>query len=1414
MRLENLNKSTVRPVEFKHICDNDINVHSKQVYSSDGLVLKTNDLFSNPTDSKVIDGTSWTMTDKKRVKELLRLDVGNNQTIYPYTFVTYLVFSSKANDLYDPRAGVAAYPTNNNPQFLQIEELPVTSGSTRSYTISSPGVYESVFDTGNRVQSNNLFEIELIDSTYCRIHHNDDYFRSSLTYTDMSNFTSSCVFSATDNVPLSALTPEHPQVFSYQLDDRVGYIGFIKTLDNGDRTMIIHSGESDDLGNMLGGQLSGLDPSIITDEVWNIKSLSKIRPRSLIDTSSVVQRSLDTMFYKYSLFNSRGLYQYTNYNSVNVDETVGDVYQTGVNWYTASHVQLYNNFLIDCQYIDSDNDTMLYNITPLKNQLTPRGDQIENNPHAVGDLGEFCISMSDRKNTDIRTYQKIFNGTNQHKSDDNMCLGYTSYVDKIILKSDNVTYFHLPYMMKPYTWMNINYRRVPDQYPENYPAWQKLPIATPGSREFDYEDFVGLIRAGAIPGSSPMDSDKIFKKRAGYRYNTNWGDSGLEGNRGIEGDNHYGTWLCSWLQSAPDDSGEKQFGPIWMDRYYDDTRFSENQVLNKPANCISDPYTETGILERANPSQGYFDIPSELRLERGVLYAYHHIGQKNTRDIIQAFSRYMFQDGIDNFSQVVSGQETAANAIESNEYSVYDFTGDKYGTTSPPETPGDFRISFWMKSDDWSKGFGHQIMGNFMKEGMAIVNDDSITPLLICQQENQHSTDRINLINTGGEIITTIDSSSYIDSQTSTLTNNKTHVLRETALGDITIAVSKPTYCNVSRYNINGANTDSFVVSGGLFNRTSQIKKMHQIYEYGFTLFDGMSSIGRIDLRNGNYLDLDTADFEAIAVSGVVTNGRYNQIYTLNYDLPPVNGKPVYTSQVAATTYYMFNSGSDQSTWVISTKNDPYDLDENKVYSIGKEPSIWNYTNTSARSDDGDKYGSSDIFYGDYRPPPVYLSPTLNQNNYTSHSNWNDIYIVNSKSLFVIDGHGVCVSRPLLEGGTGLLYFIDQNSVYIHNTLDISERFYNVGVPIINHPGVEQIKIDQDNCLWLRSGGTITKYDQNYQVIFSVNIIEDSIDESNHDIFTTASFNMDLINEYVVNSEQKQYCLVLIKTESTVYIAKIDSIGTVFEFYEPVDGSGYVDCVEYTNNKNYSFSNFDNVSRVYKKKNNNLTFKYRVKNKYRQSDYIDVSETFDVSTLQPGWHHFSFGFDASLKGIGYFYIDGLLASERRLLTDNEYGKFSFIDVLSKISLVGATQSYNNELLSNFLNQPGFYYIKNASIKSLKMYNFNLYREYVKALSREHIKTPDLHWSIPSGRRSHLDHVDKYHVHHLPISKSSEIDVSIINTGLTGSQIDTVLPEINNVVYEFAPALTTSTVTWLEQPNTNSVLSNLITNYYK
>ena len=60
------------------------------------------------------------------------------------------------------------------------------------------------------------------------------------------------------------------------------------------------------------------------------------------------------------------------------------------------------------------------------------------------------------------------------------------------------------------------------------------------------------------------------------------------------------------------------------------------------------------------------------------------------------------------------------------------------------------------------------------------------------------------------------------------------------------------------------------------------------------------------------------------------------------------------------------------------------------------------------------------------------------------------------------------------------------------------------------------------------------------------------------------------------------------------------------------------------------------------------------------------------------------------------------------------------------------------------------------------------------LGREHQTIQDMEWIVPAGERSQLDHIDKFFKHRLPGRKSEKFDISLINSSISGTDIQQII----------------------------------------
>jgi hypothetical protein len=335
-----------------------------------------------------------------------------------------------------------------------------------------------------------------------------------------------------------------------------------------------------------------------------------------------------------------------------------------------------SNLLLNNEYFNIKDKTLDVNVLSLKNTNTPENFQSRSNP------------FFNEKNVIFRDYKSLFTGSNQLLGDDNINLGYESFTSSIILKKDKVTYFHIPQVFYPFEQVNIADAK--------------------------------LIEAGAIAGDHPVKSDKIFKKKADYKYTSYFGDTKEETT---------GQFLCSWLSGSPSVTTK----PVWVDRYYNPKNISFFKALtSSDFKAIKYISLFDCLIVEANTlldNVDIYDKPSDLIFERGTYYAYHHYGHEDIDRFLKSISDSLIQDKPAKYN-FYNGPDVLPADLQTDNIVEYVFDGTKFATScslSSVQTTNQFTLLFDMYSDDWSVPMGYQIIGNFDRDGFGIFNKNIIT---------------------------------------------------------------------------------------------------------------------------------------------------------------------------------------------------------------------------------------------------------------------------------------------------------------------------------------------------------------------------------------------------------------------------------------------------------------------------------------------------------------------------------------------------------------------------------------------------------------------------------------------------------------------------------------------------------------
>mgnify|MGYP003109177010 CR=1 FL=1 len=327
--------------------------------------------------------------------------------------------------------------------------------------------------------------------------------------------------------------------------------------------------------------------------------------------------------------------------------------------------------------------------------------QISNN-YNINNLLPFKNSTQQRK------YTNILNLQTKEKEQDNLKLGYTFYTKEFEFTPDKYTKFTLHDNLYPYTRINVNDSSLSDN--------------------------------GALAGSSPYFSDKIFKLLADSDINiknTNnitklvkeENDFNIILEQGgdllfnftedkFEND---GTILCSWLSGNDYEKG------MWYDRYYNPQKTNYTKALT--GNTIQ-TFEHKSLAEQFFNDQTiddiYYDVKSNLTFEPKKTYYYQRIGNNYISSIIDASKSKLLKSS---FNLTFTGTK-----IDTDIFNLKSYAYDKFNLFN---TEKSFSIGFDVTQDALSSLDTYNLLGNYYKDGISLLNNFYFTPFVIIPQGNE-----------------------------------------------------------------------------------------------------------------------------------------------------------------------------------------------------------------------------------------------------------------------------------------------------------------------------------------------------------------------------------------------------------------------------------------------------------------------------------------------------------------------------------------------------------------------------------------------------------------------------------------------------------------------------------------------------
>lgn len=369
------------------------------------------------------------------------------------------------------------------------------------------------------------------------------------------------------------------------------------------------------------------------------------------------------------------------------------------------------------------------------------------------------------------------------------------------------------------------------------------------------------------------------------------------------------------------------------------------------------------------------------------------------------------------------------------------------------------------------------------------------------------------------------------------------------------------------------------------------------------------------------------------------------------------------------------------------------------------------------------------------------VSTSVKFKNYDKYGDYSTQDSKNSIVAF----NGVAYQLPGREVkfySPGVVYYVINGEILVRHDLKIDDITYVVQSEGLS---IKDFAIDDKYIYILHGDKKLSIYKTTLELE-----LERSLPDILPDLKDTIS--IDLIRQYPGTNSSKP------KTDIVItYLTKTNTVG----MFIPSSGRANtglpgVSVSETSNSrvaKGYVATNYSYLNQNYKRKN--LNFNLTLTNYLSTENIIQRNIEFDYTTLDIGYHTFTYRFD-SIQGNISLFVDGTLHTNLTV----QPGKYAIQNLLNDNIYAGTAGFYNNTDLATYLKQPGYYYLTNTRLKNVFIYDRPLDDDEILALNVYDTKINDLVLSVPAGQRNNIEEIERYFKYKVKDASSNKINIYI------------------------------------------------------
>lgn len=396
----------------------------------------------------------------------------------------------------------------------------------------------------------------------------------------------------------------------------------------------------------------------------------------------------------------------------------------------------------------------------------------------------------------------------------------------------------------------------------------------------------------------------------------------------------------------------------------------------------------------------------------------------------------------------------------------------------------------------------------------------------------------------------------------------------------------------------------------------------------------------------------------------------------------------------------------------------------------------------------------------------LQLVETLTSKKFKSYENYP---VYNGKQSIVLVNGDIyqLPGREIKHITPTVVYYTINGEVLVRHDL-ISDDITSI---IQSKTSIIDFAVDKESIFILHDNNKLSIYTLDLDLITSQ-------DMSNTLADLSILVSIDLIKQYTgvaSNKLDKDIVITYLDNNSRLNILTISNLNSV-----NTDLKGYpVD--EFSNSrvaKGYIATNYSYFNQT--ETTNSISFNLTLTNYLSTEDIAYKNILFDYTTLDKGYHTFTYRFDP-IQGNITLFVDGVKYTNLTV----QPGKYVIQNTLNDNLYAGTAGFYNNTDLATYLRQPGYYYLNNTRLKNVFIYNRALRDDEISCLNIYDTQINDLVLSIPAGQRNNIEEIERYFKFKPKDSSSNKINIVVKNANIS----DTNLQEnIKNLILSEAASI--------------------------